>query len=701
MRTLDRYHMMIVAKYFLFEDDFIKMTMICKKFKEVNDMFHFNPIPVSKTLCTLFPHIETQNIYNFYDPILPSAKRVLFWAQIGNKRRKMLLKRYPNIEFSFKRLMTGTPTSDEFKDEHDVFVASASYFRTVKNGVVDFSHYPFVGCPMSVRANFNAQKVVLSPNLRTIQKDGWSGFGSVREIDLSHVTRLKSGSISYCGFTSLTLSTHLEVIEDKALFNLYNLKNVVIDGDLTDLDITLDCYKTLTKFGVKVSGRVWCDKQTIRESEDIKVITPTYFNGDNKTLPIKYVPANSFFNEQKMTKLILPTTLSEIRGFDWCNKLQEVNLPFVTRVDKKCFANCVNLTSASLPKATHIGSFCFDNCAKLAVINLCEHLDHLSRGTFAQCTALTSLKLPDALTSMGKNIFNTKKQEKAPILQKMKLPTNLRKLEKWAVSVVDIPEVYVVPKGLFKIGKGAFTTQKIREFVVKYNDVYLGKNLFAFNTTLQKVVLEQQKHIGMNLFFGCVNLKEVVLSDVVESIGKNAFRKCEKLSQIRIGSGVKYIESNAFNGCTSLDNITFCNSNVKIAVDAFKGCHTKNVTLETCDKLKVFNGRVCYDMALMMKANGVMCSVVEFTRDDRRTHGSHIPEIVTRLGVKCFEGCTNEVIEVPNKVTKIGFKCFNKCKKLKKVVLSKALFDETTNTLLKQRKDQHFIGETVDVVFRE
>ncbi|ELP84143.1 leucine rich repeat containing protein BspA family protein, partial [Entamoeba invadens IP1] len=47
MRGLSSYHIMIVSKYFETIKDFIKLELVCKKFRGNMVKFHFNPIPLN------------------------------------------------------------------------------------------------------------------------------------------------------------------------------------------------------------------------------------------------------------------------------------------------------------------------------------------------------------------------------------------------------------------------------------------------------------------------------------------------------------------------------------------------------------------------------------------------------------------------------------------------------------------------------
>ncbi|ELP85728.1 hypothetical protein EIN_092530, partial [Entamoeba invadens IP1] len=65
MSKLDRYHMMIVVRYFKceYEYEINNVVLVCKKFKNIMKMFHYNPVSVYTETIKYFPNIETLHLY--------------------------------------------------------------------------------------------------------------------------------------------------------------------------------------------------------------------------------------------------------------------------------------------------------------------------------------------------------------------------------------------------------------------------------------------------------------------------------------------------------------------------------------------------------------------------------------------------------------------------------------------------------------
>ena len=89
------------------------------------------------------------------------------------------------------------------------------------------------------------------------------------------------------------------------------------------------------------------------------------------------------------------------------------------------FGGCAALTSISLPeKLTSIGSVAFGGCAALTSISLPEGVTSIGHYAFENCTALTSISLPKGVTSIGIYAFqNCTALTKVILLTGTTLPT--------------------------------------------------------------------------------------------------------------------------------------------------------------------------------------------------------------------------------------------------------------------------------------
>ena len=141
---------------------------------------------------------------------------------------------------------------------------------------------------------------------------------------------------------------------------------------------------------------------------------------------------------------------------------------------------------------------------------------------FAECSSLTSVDIPNGVTSIEYRAFMG-----------------------CGLTSIDIPD------GVVSIGESAFYG------CFSLESVTLGSGL---------------ETIGEYAFMSCINLKSINIPDGVVSIGDYAFSSCGRLESVTLGSGLETIGESAFTECSSLASVDIPDGVVSIGEEAFSGC---------------------------------------------------------------------------------------------------------------------------------
>ena len=97
-----------------------------------------------------------------------------------------------------------------------------------------------------------------------------------------------------------------------------------------------------------------------------------------------------------------PTGALTIPATVTCNEVTYT----VTGIKEQVFSNCSALTSVSLPDGlTSIGNAAFANCTSLTGITLPDGLTTIGDEAFFNCTSLTGITIPNTVTSIGEAAF--------------------------------------------------------------------------------------------------------------------------------------------------------------------------------------------------------------------------------------------------------------------------------------------------------
>jgi hypothetical protein len=154
-----------------------------------------------------------------------------------------------------------------------------------------------------------------------------------------------------------------------------------------------------------------------------------------------------------------------------------------------------------------IGAYAFANHTSLTSVTIPDSVTTIGNSAFQSCTSLTSITIPNGVTTIGKLSF-------------------------WfCTSLTSVS----IPNSVTSIGFGAF------DYCTAMTSLTIGSGV----TTIGDYAFEQ-----------CTALTSVSIPDGVTSIGNMSFFACH-MTSVTIGSGVTTIGGNVFSSCHSLTSITF------------------------------------------------------------------------------------------------------------------------------------------------
>ena len=281
--------------------------------------------------------------------------------------------------------------------------------------------------------------------------------------------------------------------------------------------------------------------------------------------------------------------------------------------DYGSFDYCRGLTSVNIPNSvTSIGNYAFYYCTGLTSATIPNSVTSIGVGAFYGCTSLTSVTIPNSVTSIGDGAFNSVRH----II--------------YSGTAIGSPWEARFINGYIE---GDFVyTDSTKTILTTY--IGIDSNVAIPNSVTS---------IGECAFLHCNNLTSVTIPNSVITIGAFAFQNCG-LTSVIIPNSVTTIDAYAFSICKALTSVTLPNSITIIDTGIFWSC----VNL----------------IAITIPNNVTSIRPSAFSSCSSLTSVT-IPDNITSIGRSAFNGCSSLTsVTIPNNVTSMGNSAFRGCSSL-------------------------------------
>lgn len=438
---------------------------------------------------------------------------------------------------------------------------------------------------------------------------------------------------------------------------------------------------------------------------------------------VKSIGKGAFYLCEKLEKVDFGANIQSLGDylFYYCSSLKQFTIPdSLSTIPSYFFYACFSLESVSIPDTiTQISDYAFYACKKLPTINFPKNLKIIGNYSFYDCASFTSMTFPESLTTIGDYAFYH-----CEGLKSFTLSTNLSsfgsgvllgctslskiQVEKNNYYYKEIDGVlytkdgkalicypkgknitsFKVPSGVLHIDNEAFSQCKdLTKIEFPNTLINICDYAFAECTGLTKISLPKSlKTLGYDAFYGCTGIKNIELPDSVTSIGEEVFADCTSLESIQLSKSLEDIGNFAFYGCMSLKSIDLPSSLSTLGTGLFIACTNLTKINVSKDSKNLFSD----DGILFTKDKKELVAFpcnkniekyivnknIEKIRPyafafNRYIKEIELPDSLTYIGERAFEGLDITSIKIPKNVDSIDGGIFAFCIDLESVTVDK------------------------------
>ena len=342
------------------------------------------------------------------------------------------------------------------------------------------------------------------------------------------------------------------------------------------------------------------------------VVIPSSINYNDKNYVVTTIGVNAFWGCRELTSIFIPGS--------------------VVSIGKQAFYNCKCLTSVTLSKGLRsIGIWAFLSCESLPSITIPETVTYIADGAFSWCSGLTSIVVEE-----GNTVYDSRNGCNAIIKTGINclvegcmntiIPEDITIIESNSFTGCTGLTSITIPNSVTTIG-GAFSDCRgLTTITIPKNVSYIQSTAFTGCSALTSIVVDEENTtfdsrygcnaiietasnklikgcantvipedvmcIAMYAFSGCGSQTSLNIPESVTNIEAYAFFECDILTSINIPNSITTIGDRTFAYCSRLTSVNIPNSITSIDYGAFAGC--KALTSITIPKSVVSIGSLVF-----------------------------------------------------------------------------------------------------------
>ncbi len=341
----------------------------------------------------------------------------------------------------------------------------------------------------------------------------------------------------------------------------------------------------------------------------------------------------------------------------------------VTQVGDFSFRDCTALTSVEIPDSViSVGMSAFYNCGNLTSAKLSSNMTTIETCLFGECVNLAQITIPDKIASIKTSAF-----ENCRSLTNVTIPDGVTEIRDQAFNLCKNLESIEIGRGVSLIGEWAFGHEdNLKEVIVDENNSYFktidGHLYSADGTRFIRyaagkadslfIIPEEVVTIDQVAFSSCHNLLKIVVPNTIRSID-HAFLNCYSLTEITLPNTINSF-SYAFSGCGNLTTVYYDGTEKE-----WSALRIPNIYTELLNATIIFLKEGSQGLEYTLNGDGtayVVTGIGTCTDTELVIPNTYEGLPVTGVGDSAFYNCDELTsIKISDRVIGIGSEAFKSC----------------------------------------
>ena len=338
-------------------------------------------------------------------------------------------------------------------------------------------------------------------------------------------------------------------------------------------------------------------------------------------------------------------------------------------IGDKAFSQCEALTSIDIPDSiTSIGEGAFENCKSLIFFQIPNSVIFIGNSAFKECTKLTNINLNDGVTTIGEETFIF-----CDSLTSIYIPNSVTSIGKSAFWGCKSLTSIIIPIG---------TRKKYEDLLPDYKDILVEQELFYNSST--EITDEDMTNAWIDDFgfsyskdktkllygpteiYSAYDIKEYAIHQGTKVICNRAFDRgvADSLnySNIEIPNTITHIGDFAFGYQNYIETITIPNSVVSIGKNPFVGCRNLEEVICLSNRFVVHNN-ILYSISINSLQEE---KIISFWGNKSSLN---VKKGVKEICDNAFENSSLKIIKFPDSIQRIGKFAFDECSSLEHIIV--------------------------------